>query len=155
MAIGLIEDMSITSVPFFRPSATPFGAEQDRLHVGRVGHHEDDHLGPRGDASSASATTSAAARISSVRLARSGTIEVVAGLLQVQRHGAAHDAEADKSDFHAVSPVCLGLSVWPVCLACLSGVAAYGFGYISARYGFGGTVASSICLCADRGRPRG
>jgi hypothetical protein len=43
----------------------------------------------------------AAARISSVRLDRSDD-QVMAGVLQVQRHRAAHDAQADKSDLHVV-----------------------------------------------------
>ena len=73
VAIGLIEDMSITSVPCFSPSATPPAPNSTASTSGVSGTM----MMTTSDFAAtdfASATTSAAARISAVRLARSGTI---------------------------------------------------------------------------------
>ncbi len=80
--------------------------EQNGLDVGRVWHHDDDHLGVLGGLLRAGAFGGAARH---QRLGQIGAVlddvEPVAAGLQMARHGPPHDAEADESDLgHAVCP---------------------------------------------------
>ena len=91
VAIGLIEDMSITSVPGFSPSATPSGAEQ---HVSTSGVSGTIRITTSDFAATAlpSGTTSATASDIVGQAGAVGHHQVVLAGMQVQRHGAAHDA---------------------------------------------------------------
>jgi hypothetical protein len=82
VSVGLIEDMSITSVPGFSPSATP----------ARGGGG-----GIRGDGEGGAVLGGQAGALDHR--------DVVARGLEMAGHGAAHDAEADEGDLHAFHSV--------------------------------------------------
>ena len=89
----------MTSVPVLRVVEHPALAGQHVGHVGRVRHHHADHIGVTngvGDRLRGAATRLDERRGLLRRAVVSG--HLVARLREVDRHRAAHDAEADEGD---------------------------------------------------------
>jgi hypothetical protein len=82
--------------------------EQDLLDVDRVGHHDDDDVGLRGSFCDRGASGAASLQRRSHGF-RPAAVHVhgVAGLLQIDGHGLAHDAHADECDVHRSPPSAL------------------------------------------------
>ena len=87
--------------------ADALGGVEDGVDVRRVGQHEDDDVGGGGDGLRRVEHLGAGGDLGREGGA-AGDKEGVAGVLEVHGHGAAHDAEADKSDVHKGAPVLVG-----------------------------------------------
>ena len=98
VATGEIELMSTTVLPGLSPSATPSLANKTPLDVRRVRHHEDDDVGVLGDLFGRRCSLRACGEL---RRDRELIVEMefVAGVDEMARHGPAHDAEPDESNF--------------------------------------------------------
>ena len=104
VAIGEIELMSMTILPGFRPSATPSAPNSTASTSGVSGT-----MTMTTSERSATSFADAHARARDRQLGRDGRAveqaELMPGVDEMARHGPAHDAEADESDFrHGVLP---------------------------------------------------
>ena len=87
--------------PRFQSFGHTAGAEQHIFHVRRIRYYDDDHLRLRRDRFRIGHDLGGGPDFRG----QAGAFrhnEVVAAVLQVERHRTPHDAEADKTDFHAV-----------------------------------------------------
>ncbi|MOA07777.1 hypothetical protein D3C78_1274950 [compost metagenome] len=79
-------------------------AEQHAFDIGRIGQHEDDHVGLLGHGTGAACGRGAGLQQRFRHRAAALDEKAVAGFDEAAAHGRAHDAQADESNLHAATP---------------------------------------------------